>query len=239
MAEHGVAITSPDRTATAEPVSESRRTVRELLLICGILSSLLYAAMLVFIPLQWEGYSSASQAVSELSAIGAPTRGLWGALGVAWTVLYAAFGWGVWLSTGPSRAMRVVGSVIIASALLGLFWPPMHLRGAEVTLTDRLHIVWTMVNGALTLLAMGFGAAAFGKRFRVYSIATMVILLGAGAVTGTYASRVAAGLPTPGMGVWERINIAVWLLWVGVLAVTLLRRTPSPEGKGLRRVRNP
>jgi hypothetical protein len=34
---------------------------------CGILSSLLYVAMNVFVAMQWEGYSSASQAVSELS----------------------------------------------------------------------------------------------------------------------------------------------------------------------------
>ena len=50
---------------------------RKLLLVCGILSSLLYAAMNVFVRMLWEGYSYASQTVSELSAIGAPTRRLW------------------------------------------------------------------------------------------------------------------------------------------------------------------
>jgi hypothetical protein len=55
--------------------------IRKTLLVCGILSSLLYVAMTVFIAMQWEGYSSASQTVSELSAIGAPTRSLWVALG--------------------------------------------------------------------------------------------------------------------------------------------------------------
>ena len=54
---------------------------RPILLVCGILSSLLYIAMNVFVPMQWDGYSSASQTVSELSAIGAPTRSLWAALG--------------------------------------------------------------------------------------------------------------------------------------------------------------
>ena len=59
--------------------------LRKASLICGILSSLLYAGMTVFIAMQWEGYSSASQTVSELSAIGAPTRSLWLA---AWRALY-------------------------------------------------------------------------------------------------------------------------------------------------------
>ena len=60
--------------------------LRKASLICGILSSLLYAAMTVFIAMQWEGYSSASQTVSELSAIGAPTRSLWLLPGALYTV---------------------------------------------------------------------------------------------------------------------------------------------------------
>lgn len=43
----------------------------KVLLVCGILSSLLYVAMNVFVPMLFEGYSLASQTVSELSAIGA------------------------------------------------------------------------------------------------------------------------------------------------------------------------
>lgn len=39
---HGIAITSSPRTA---------------LLVCGILASVLYFAMNIFIPLQWQGYS--------------------------------------------------------------------------------------------------------------------------------------------------------------------------------------
>jgi DNA-binding transcriptional regulator of glucitol operon len=40
------------------------------LLVCGVLSSLLYVAMTIFVAMQWEGYSSTSQTISELSAIG-------------------------------------------------------------------------------------------------------------------------------------------------------------------------
>ena len=53
---------------------ESVVYVRKTLLVSGIVSSLLYVAMNIFVAMQWEGYSSASQTVSELSAIGAPTR---------------------------------------------------------------------------------------------------------------------------------------------------------------------
>jgi len=82
------------------------------------------------------------------------------------------------------------------------------------------------------MLIVGFGAAALGKRFRVYSIATMAIVLACGAVTGTYASQIQAGLPTPGVGVWERIGIATFMAWIVVLATALLRArhaAPTPD----------
>jgi hypothetical protein len=127
--------------------------VRKSLLICGILSSRLYVAVNVFVPLQWEGYSSASQTVSELSAIGAPTRPLWVWLGIVYSLLVAAFGWGVWKSAGRNRPLRVVGGLMIVDGVLSLYWPPMHLRGAEFTLTDTMHIVWAMVTVLLVVLA--------------------------------------------------------------------------------------
>jgi hypothetical protein len=76
---------------------------RKILLLCGLLSSVLYVAMNIFVPMQWQGYSAASQAVSELSAIDAPTRPLWVSLGIAYTLLLTAFGWGIWRSAEASR----------------------------------------------------------------------------------------------------------------------------------------
>jgi membrane protease YdiL (CAAX protease family) len=196
---------------------------RKPLLVCGILSSLLYVAMNVFVPMLDPAYRSASQSVSELSAIGAPTRSVWVPLGIVYTLLVTAFGWGVRVSAGPHRSLRIAGGLLMAYGIIGAFWPPMHLRGTESTLTDTLHIVWTIVTVLLMMLAIGFGAMAFGARFRLYSIASLVVLVAFGVVTGLDAPGIAANLPTPWIGVWERINIGVFLLWVVVLAVALLR----------------
>ena len=74
------------------------------------------------------------------------------------------------------------------------------------------------------LLAIGFGARAFGIRFRLYSIASIVALLAFGTLTFLGAPRLEANLPTPWIWLWERINISVFLLWVAVLATVLLRK---------------
>jgi len=203
----------------------------KILLICGILSSLLYTALNVFVPMLYEGYSSVSQTISELSAIGAPTRTLWIVLSIPYTLLVTAFGWGVWTSAKRNRPLRVVGGLLIVYGIIGIAWPfaPMHLRGDEFTLTDIMHIVLASVTVLLMFLAIGFGAAVFGKRFRYYSIATMLILFAFGVLTGLDGPRIAANLPTPWVGVWERINIGVFLLWIVVLAIALLRELDRKE----------
>jgi hypothetical protein len=203
------------------------------LLVCGILSPLLYVAMNALVPMLFEGYSLASQTVSELSAIGAPTRPLWVWLGTVYSLLVVAFGVGVWRSAGRNRPLRVVGGLMVVDGVVSLYWPPMHLRGAGFTLTDTMHIIWTIVTVLLMMLAIGFGAAAFGKRFCLYSIATMVILVVFGALTGMDGPRIAANLPTPWVGVWERIGIAAFMLWVVVLAMILLRDQSSAAAVAL------
>lgn len=106
---------------------------------------------------------------------------------------------------------------------MGLIWPPMHLRGAQPSLTDTLHIVFAIVTVLLMMLAIGFAAAAFGPRFRRYSMATMLVLVVFGALTAADGPQIAAHQPTPWIGVWERISIGAFLLWVVVLAGAILR----------------
>lgn len=202
--------------------------VRQILLICGILAALHYTAINLIVPQFFPGYSSFSQTVSELSAIGAPTRQLWNELCIAFTVLITAFGCGVWLSAGRSRPLLIAGGLLMAYGLVGIFWPPMHLRetlaAGGKTLTDTLHILFTTVTSLLMMAAMAFGAQALGKWFRFYSALTIVVLLGFGGLTSMHAAHLEANEPTPWMGVWERVNIYATMLWLLVLAVLLLRR---------------
>jgi hypothetical protein len=103
----------------------------------------------------------------------------------------------------------------------------MSPRGTANAETDVQHIVLTAAIVLFTLLAMGFGAFAFGTRFRVYSVATLALVIICGALAGASGAKLAAGEPTPGFGILERINIYASLLWFAVLAVTLLRRVDA------------
>lgn len=200
------------------------------LLLCGIFSSLLYVAMNIFVAMRYPGYNSVTYAVSELSAIGAPTRSLWTSWAFVYTFLVMAFGWGILRASDGNRAVRMMGILILVYGALGFGWhfAPMHQRDVLAagggTISDTMHIVFSFVTVFLMLIAIGFGAAAFGKTFRLYSIISLVTLLIFGILTGLEAPGIDANQPTPMIGVWERINIGIFLLWVIVLALVLLKR---------------
>ena len=208
--------------------------VRKVLLVCGILSSLLYVATDVLGGLHYEGYSFTSQAISELMATGAPSEAFVDPLFIAFGVLALAFGVGVFREgAGRNRALRIAGALLIGYAAIGFTGPTlfeMHQRGSGGPDGDVPHIVLTGVLVLLTLLAIGFGAFALGKRFRIYSLGTLLTTIVLGAATAPYGARLAAGQPTPGIGIVERISIYASLLWVAVLAVALLRR---PRDRGV------
>jgi len=210
-------------------------TLRRASLIGGIFSSVWYVVLNIFVPMLWSAYDPASQTVSELSAVNAPTREVWLWLCIPYTLLTIFFAWGVWKSAKGSRRLRIAGGLMIAYGLLGILWPfaPMHLRETlatgGATLSDTMHIALGAVTEVIYLLALGFAATALGKGFRLYSVMTFVLLLVFGALTFVEAPHVGRNEPTPLIGVWERINIGVFLLWIVVLAVALWqpKRVPT------------
>jgi hypothetical protein len=175
----------------------------------------------------YDGYNIVSLTVSELSAISAPTRVLWVLLALPYLLLFVLFGWGVIGASKGNRSLKITGGLIIVYSIFNFYWPPMHQREVIAMgggrLTDTLHIAWAMVTLLLMMLMMGFGAASLGKRFRLYTIATWAVFIGFGIFTWLESPGINKNLPTPRIGVWERINIGAFMLWVIVLAIVLLR----------------
>lgn len=195
------------------------------LLKCGIWAAVLYAAMNVGIPFLDPNYSIASQAPSELSAIGAPTRTVWVVFGAFYTALTLLFAWGIVRSARSDWRLKVVGYAVLVQGTFSIYWPPMHMRGEPFTQTDALHIVWTAVTVSCFLVAMAFSAAAFKRRFGIMTVVAALALLATGVMTSMQAPNIEMNLPTPTIGVWERISIGVYFAWSIALAVQLLRRS--------------
>jgi hypothetical membrane protein len=211
--------------------SQVPKTMLRVMFICGILSSLLYVFIDIIAGMMWEGYSFAYQAISELSAIGAPSRPLVAPLLIVYGVLLIPFGLGVWKSAGQNRALRITGGLWIGIGLVGLAWTPfpMHLGEPVSSFANTMHSIFAGVQVVLVLLAIGFGAVAYRNWFRFYSIGTILTLLAAGIV----AFWQAASGQEAWFGAIERINVYGYLLWVAVLAILLIR-----SGENINKIRH-
>lgn len=201
---------------------------RKVLLTCGTLSSLWYVVINIFVPLMYDGYSTVSFTVSELSATGAPTRILWVLLVLPYSLLFMLFGWGIIQISNGSRSLKITGALVIIYSIFSFYWPPMHQREVIAagggTLTDTLHIAWATITLLFMMLIMGFCAAGLGKRFRFFTVATWFVFIVFGILTWLESPGIEKNLATPWIGLWERINIAAFMLWVMVLAIALKRQ---------------
>jgi hypothetical protein len=198
---------------------------RKLLLGCGILSSVVYLTADILGSLHWAGYSVADQTVSELAALGSPSRELVMWLFTSYNVLLIAFASGIALAApDPSdrrRAANAIGMIGWIGVLAAFF--PIHVRGYAWTINETMHSVLTGITVLFIIAAMVFGGKTADVRFRAYSVATIALTLGFGAWSGWIGRALAADLPTPWIGVAERMCIYSYLAWIAVFAVVLLR----------------
>lgn len=197
---------------------------RRSLLICGILSTLVYLAIEALGALSYPGYDYAAQTISEMSAVEAPTRSILAPFYLAYTLLLIAFAVGVRTAVERRSGIRVAGNLLLGVGVVGLVlhFFPMQMRGQAPAFTDAMHVALGGINSLLLLAAIGFAANAFGRRFRAYSIATMIVMMAFGAWTFLLAPDLAANRPTPYLGIVERVLFASFLIWIAVLSGRLL-----------------
>lgn len=197
--------------------------MKRLLLLCGILSTLVFICADIISGAAWKGYHYRSQVVSELMAIHAVSRPIAVPFFMIYDLLFVTFGTGLLLCTQEKRT-RVAGVLIIGAGISGLITTlcfPMHLRTEAPTISDTLHFILTGLTTLLILLAIVYAAAVYGKNFRYFSIFIIVILLVFGAFAALDVPRIADNLPTPWLGFTQRVTIGAYLLWVAVLSVKL------------------
>ena len=204
--------------------------LRKILLICGILSPVLYATSDFVAGMQWEGYSFRDQTISELGAIDAPSRPLFAVLLLVVYGLMVAFGVGIRKAAGGNSRLRMVGSLLVALGVMGVTigqFASMRLRGTEQGFAGTLHLVEGAVAMLMIFTAMGIAASTLGTRFRLYTIGTIILAVAFGAWAASEFRQIEQGLATPWVGLKERIFWYGYQSWFIVLALTLLRNTST------------
>jgi hypothetical protein len=152
---------------------------------------------------------------------------------VIFDLLIIPFWIGVWRATPHNRALRLTAGLMLGFRALALLAFPFPMAGDEVLGANTIHtIIWGVLTPLLMLAAMGASAVAFGRGFRLYAILSLVALIAFSIVAGIQAAQVTAGEIVRWFGITERALIGVWLLWVAVLAIVLLRAQSQRPSAG-------
>ena len=209
----------------------ARTAVRQALLACGLVYAVLYPLVNDAIAATlYDGYSRTSQAVSELSAVGAAPRPFLMAVGPVFSLLQIGFAVGVWQSAQGKVSLRVAGALMVGHGAMSFLWvfAPMSQREGIAagggTSADTMHLVLAAGTGLFVAAYVAVFAIGFGWVFRVYSVLTLAVALVFGRLSAQ-VDKIQAGDPTPYLGLLERIGIGAWLLWMAVASVMLLRRS--------------
>jgi len=124
----------------------------------------------------------------------------------------------------------MAGGLLIAFGVIALTVGPfvaMRPRGVEQGLAGTLHLIEGVVETIVLLAAMGFASMALNRRFGLYTISTVVVMVAFGAWSAMEIPQVEAGLATSWVGAKERIYWYAYQLWFIGLALALLRERPS------------
>lgn len=161
-------------------------------------------------------YSQLARPVSDLTAIGAPTRAALMAPYVLYNILCFAFAVGVYRGSDHSRLFKVGFALLTLNAIAGLMmvtWFPEDIGGV-VTAAGMGHVGWAVISSAAVVaLAFVFGFAFRRMReWRRLSVFSIAVGIGFAVLGPIAAFAIASKSPLGGLA--ERGPIGLFILWL-------------------------
>lgn len=171
-------------------------------------------------------YSALYNSISELSMTNAPNKLLLDVLFGIYNLFMIIFGLGAYLDTKiNSKKYNAATIMLIVIGILGLMVLvfTQDPRGAPETLNGILHIVLSGITAALTIISVILVGLSFKsfinmKLFSWYSYITGTLIFIFG---GAGAASIANNSPIGGL--FERITIFLFMIWVIILSYILLK----------------
>lgn len=202
--------------------------MKKLFLASGAASALVYLFAVVLGGLLRRDYSHVSHAISELTGSGAPNRELLNVLFNIYGLLSIVFAIAA-LNHVKAYASRAADASMILFLVISVFtflWVffPMDERGAEATFKGAVHIAIAAVVSPSTIICMLLAGLGFKRRkdmkgYAVYSLISSALVLVSGMMAAISPGNT---LLLPYMGLFERVTIGLYLLWMLVTSIRFL-----------------
>lgn len=210
------------------------------LMVFGIASPLLYVGVAVLGAALHPDYSHLSNAVSELLLVGAPNRLLL-SLGMGLSSVCMVVGCiAVLVQTrGMGRVFRIAVALLLCTGGSGLFtalvWPQDPI-GTPATFAGMMHIGLVAVAALSSIVAPVLVAIAVRQRAGWRWFFWLSLICAGLALTFGALSPMIIALDIPLMGLFQRMTIASFFLWLIAFFVKLMKSGAiSDHGAGGRR----
>jgi len=200
--------------------------LRKILISCGIVAPILYVITVIVGAALRPDYSHIVNAVSELLSNGAPNKAILDVIFNVYGALLLAFAIGGYsiLKNGP-RPCRIAMGIFIVIQILSFSWGffPMDPMGTEATFAGTMHNILggIVVLATITmplLMGLGLRREAGFQTYASYALVTSAIIF----VSGLTAV-ILAGQGFQVFGLFERITIGSYEVWIFVTALKLLK----------------
>jgi len=199
--------------------------LRKSLIYCGIAAPILYVATAIVGAALRPDYNHIVNAISELLSNGAPNKAVLDIVFNIYNTLLLAFAIGAFsVMKNLPRISRVAMGILIGIQVLSFSWGffPMDPLGAEATFAGTMHNVLGGIVAFGTiimplLMGLGFRQASGFKCYSTFSFIASAIIFVSG-LTGV----VLAGQGYLVFGLFERITIGTYEVWIFVTALNLL-----------------
>ena len=191
----------------------------------GILTVAIYLLTVTLGTILTPGYSNISKDISQLTGSGAVARDVLNPLFLLYNIGVVWFGLTL-LSRSqkllPRLASIMVAIIGILGALIWLF--PINLRGTAATPEGTVHIIIVSIVSLLTVAAtlmfwISFRKSKAMRQFAIISLAASLLFF----VSGPFAGIL---VTSPYAGLFERIPIGTFLLWIACSSI-VLERVPT------------
>ncbi|HEX7467413.1 MAG TPA: DUF998 domain-containing protein [Methanobacterium sp.] len=198
----------------------------------GIVGPLVYILAVIIGGAIRNDYSALYNAISELTMANAPNKLLLDVLFGIYNIFLLIFGLSAYFDTSiNNKKFKVSALMLVIIGFLGLsvLIFTQDPRGAPATLHGTLHILLSGITAALTIISIFIAGVSFRKYsnlkgFSWYSYITAIFIFISG---GLGAASLANNGPYGGL--FERITIFLFMIWVIILSYIILNDKIEPE----------